>query len=96
MNNNVSRYTPPFDEFEVDHISLCPGESVSCAAVLGPSIFVVVTGEGSVQMCCATDEDKITVGDVYFVPAKNEIKLTSGGAGEFQVYRAGVNSKLFN
>ncbi|KAM0933060.1 putative mannose-6-phosphate isomerase [Dioscorea sansibarensis] len=96
LNNNVSRYTPPFDEFEVDHISLSPGESVSCAAVLGPSIFVVVTGEGSVQMCCATDEDKITVGDVYFVPAKNEIKLTSGGAGEFQVYRAGVNSKLFN
>ncbi|XP_039143760.1 mannose-6-phosphate isomerase 2-like isoform X3 [Dioscorea cayenensis subsp. rotundata] len=96
LNNNVSRYIPPFDEFEVDHISLSPGESVSCPAVLGPSIFVVVTGEGSIQMCCATDEDKITVGDVYFVPAKNEIKLTSGGTGETQVYRAGVNSRLFN
>ncbi|KAJ0962712.1 hypothetical protein J5N97_027834 [Dioscorea zingiberensis] len=96
LNTNISRYTPPFDEFEVDHISLSPRESVSCPPVLGPSIFLVVAGEGSIQMCPGTDEDSIIVGDAYFVPAKTEIRLITGAAGELQVYRAGVNSRFFN
>ncbi|KAJ0989150.1 hypothetical protein J5N97_007506 [Dioscorea zingiberensis] len=96
LNNYVLRYTPPFDEFEVDHISLPAAETLEFDAIQGPSIFIVVVGEGSMQMCSTTAGDSIVEGDVYFVPAKNEIKISAGAARELQLYRAGVNSKVFD
>ena len=38
-------------------------------------------------------EDVITEGDVFFVPANTEIRITSESA--LKLYRAGVNSKFF-
>lgn len=94
LNHYISRYTPPFDEFEVDCCSLLPHESVVFPAIPGPSIFVVVAGEGRMQMGTAIDDEMVMEGHVYFVPAHSEIGLTAGAAGPLQLYRAGVNSRV--
>ncbi|KAG1334769.1 mannose-6-phosphate isomerase 2 [Cocos nucifera] len=94
LNHYISRYTPPFDEFEVDRCSLSPEESLVLPAIPGPSIFVVVAGEGRMQMGSAVDEEMVMEGHVYFVPAHSEIGLTAGAAGSLQLYRAGVNGRV--
>ncbi|KAK1325710.1 Mannose-6-phosphate isomerase 2 [Acorus calamus] len=99
----TKRYTPPFDEFEVDRCVLPEGESVVFPAVPGPSLFIVVTGEGHLKTNNSVGEDKITEGHVFFVPAETEIGVTAASGadsandapGALQLYRAGVNSKFF-
>lgn len=88
----VTRYLPPFDEFEVDCCQLPQGESAEFPAVPGPSIFLVTFGEGIIY---ASDlkGDIITEGDVLFAPANTQISITS--ASQLQIYRAGVNSMFF-
>ncbi|WOK93473.1 hypothetical protein Cni_G02171 [Canna indica] len=96
VNPYVSRYTPPFDEFEVDHCLLPPKESVVFSAIPGPSIFIVVVGEGKMQFSATDDQDqKFMMGDVFFVPAKNEIRISAGVDGPTQLFRAGVNHRIF-
>lgn len=94
LNHYISRYTPPFDEFEVDRCLLRPQESVVFPAIPGPSIFVVLDGEGRIGMGSAIDEEVVTEGHVYFVPAYSEIALTAAPAGPLQLYRSGVNSRV--
>lgn len=91
----VTRYTPPFDEFEVDRYLLPRGKSVTTQAVPGPSIFLVMTGEGEIEADGMADGGKANVGDVFFVPARTEVKLQASGPGCLQLYRAGVNSRFF-
>lgn len=93
LNSYVTRYLPPFDEFEVDRCHLPQGESVEFPAVQGPSIFVVTFGEGIIYTSDFTGDVNITQGEVLFVPAGTEIGITS--ASELHIYRAGVNSKSF-
>ncbi|KAL6178515.1 hypothetical protein ACLB2K_050033 [Fragaria x ananassa] len=93
LNSYVTRYLPPFDEFEVDRCHLPQGESVEFPAVQGPSIFVVNFGEGIIYTSDFTGDINITQGEVLFVPAGTEIGITS--ASELHIYRAGVNSKSF-
>ncbi|KAK9928541.1 hypothetical protein M0R45_025671 [Rubus argutus] len=92
LNPYVTRYLPPFDEFEVDRCHLPRGESVEFPAVPGPSIFVVTFGEGIIYTSDFTGGINITQGEVLFVPAGTEISITS--ASELHIYRAGVNSKF--
>ncbi|XP_038986062.1 mannose-6-phosphate isomerase 2-like isoform X2 [Phoenix dactylifera] len=94
LTHYISRYTPPFDEFEVDCCLLPLQESVVFPAIPGPSIFVIVDGEGRMRMGSASDEVMVTEGHVYFVPAHSEIGLTAAPAGPLQLYRAGVNSRV--
>ncbi|XP_077244621.1 mannose-6-phosphate isomerase 2-like [Tasmannia lanceolata] len=102
LNPYTTRYKPPFDEFEVDCCCLPKGASMVFSAIPGPSIFIIISGEGSI-LTGSMEEEKITEGDVFFVPAKTEISLTassrddnsSATAGALQLYRAGVNSKYF-
>ncbi|RWW30600.1 hypothetical protein GW17_00004808 [Ensete ventricosum] len=91
----VSRYTPPFDEFEVDRCLLPPKESVVFSAIPGPSIFVIVAGEGTMQISSPAEERKVTLGNVFFVPAQNEIRLIAGAGAPIHLYRAGVNNRVF-
>ncbi|KAK9927843.1 hypothetical protein M0R45_025009 [Rubus argutus] len=93
LNPYVTRYLPPFDEFEVDRCHLPQGESVEFPAVPGPSIFVVTFGEGIIYTSNFTGDINITQGEVLFVPADAEITITS--ASELHIYRAGVNSMFF-
>jgi mannose-6-phosphate isomerase len=62
VNSFVTRYLPPFDEFEVDRCILPRGESTVFPAVPGPSIL---------------KGDVVTEGDVVFAPANTEISITS-------------------
>ncbi|QCE12941.1 mannose-6-phosphate isomerase 1-like [Vigna unguiculata] len=92
LNQYVNKYTPPFEEFEIDRCILPQGERVVFPAVPGPSIFLVTVGEGNMN----TGSPKghvVTQGDVLFAAANTEISVTS--ASELHLYRTGVNSKVF-
>ncbi|CAD6248341.1 unnamed protein product [Miscanthus lutarioriparius] len=68
----------------------------SCAATR-PSVFLVITGEGELQADSLSDgKKKAKEGDVFFVPANTEIKLSNRGPESMQLYRAGVNSIFFS
>jgi mannose-6-phosphate isomerase len=92
----VRRYTPPFDEFEVDCCLVPQGELVIISPVPGPSIFLVMTGEGEVQVDSMSEGEKTKEGDVFFVPAYTEVKLSACGSEFMQLYRAGINSRFFS
>ncbi|TVU23144.1 hypothetical protein EJB05_30255, partial [Eragrostis curvula] len=92
----VTRYTPQTDEFEVDHYLLPAGKSVTMSPVPGPSIFLVMTGEGEIKAGSVPDEAKLKEGNIFFVPAYTEVKLQASGPGRMQLYRAGVNSEFLS
>ncbi|NP_001140535.1 Mannose-6-phosphate isomerase 1-like [Zea mays] len=93
---HVRRYTPPFNEFEVDWCLVPPGGLVVISPVPGPSIFLVITGEGEIQLDFMSDGEKAEEGDVFFVPAYTEVKISACGPESVQLYRAGVNSRFFS
>uniref|UniRef100_A0ACD5VJE3 Uncharacterized protein n=1 Tax=Avena sativa TaxID=4498 RepID=A0ACD5VJE3_AVESA len=88
----VRRYTPPTDEFEVDCFSLPTGEVVIMSPAPSPSIFLVITGEGEIQVGSMVDGEKAKEGDVFFVPANTQVTLSACDHASMQLYRAGVNS----
>lgn len=90
LNSSTRRYTPPFDEFEVDHCIVQQGASVIFSAQPGPSIFLVTLGNGTMH---AATKDKVSEGDVLFAPASTEISVTT--TSELHLYRAGINSNIF-
>ncbi|CAL4980184.1 unnamed protein product [Urochloa decumbens] len=92
----VTRYTPSTDEFEIDRYQLPPGKSVTMSPVPGPSIFLVMTGEGEIQAGSMPDNAKAKEGDIFFVPAHTEVKLYTSGPSSMQLYRAGVNSRFLS
>lgn len=101
INPYTKRYIPPFDEFEVDSCTLPSGDSVMFPAIPGPSIFFIMSGNGSMKT--GSVNKNITEGDVFFVPAETAIDITATPEGErsvfvsgtLQLYRAGVNSRSF-
>ncbi|XP_024315614.1 mannose-6-phosphate isomerase 1 isoform X3 [Brachypodium distachyon] len=58
----VRRYTPPSDEFEVDCCLLPPGEVVVMFPAPSPSIFLVMTGEGEIQVDSMLEGEKAKEG----------------------------------
>ncbi|OVA04969.1 Mannose-6-phosphate isomerase [Macleaya cordata] len=100
LNPYVTRYMPPFDEFEVDRCSLPEGESTVFPAIPGPSLFVATRGIAQIQFASSyehSDQAVVTKGSVLFVPADTEITVktaTTAGMG-LELYRAGVNSRFF-
>ncbi|PSS33595.1 Mannose-6-phosphate isomerase [Actinidia chinensis var. chinensis] len=91
LNPYTRRYLPPFDEFEVDRCILPQGASSVFPPSPGPSIFVVIEGEGT--MHAKSFEDIVREGDVLFAPANTDINVTT--ASELHIYRAGINSRFF-
>lgn len=87
----IIRYLPPFDEFEVDRCILPCGASTVFPSIPGPSVFLIVAGEGTMQT--ESSEDAATEGDVLFAPANVEITIKT--TSELHLYRAGVNSRFF-
>uniref|UniRef100_A0ACD5VBB5 Uncharacterized protein n=1 Tax=Avena sativa TaxID=4498 RepID=A0ACD5VBB5_AVESA len=96
VNPYVRRYTPPTDEFEVDCCLLPPGVVIAMPSTPSPSIFLVMTGEGKIQVDSMLDGEKAKEGDVFFVPAYTEVKLSACAHASMQLYRAGVNSTSLN
>lgn len=68
-------------------------KSTVFSAVPGPSIFLVTTGKGKINLMGSSMEDPIHEGDVFFAPANAEIGWTSS-VGELEVYRAGINGRF--
>ncbi|KAG9450192.1 hypothetical protein H6P81_010157 [Aristolochia fimbriata] len=91
VNEFTRRYSPPFDEFEVDQCTLPSATSVEFPSTTGPSIFIVAAGEGSLQT--SATEETIVQGDVFFIPAGTEFSIKAPFMG-LLLYRAGVNSKF--
>ncbi|KAI3462545.1 hypothetical protein Pfo_019208 [Paulownia fortunei] len=89
-NPYTVKYLPPFDEFEVDRCILPRETSTAFPAVPGPSVFLVLAGEGAMRL--AFSEELVAEGDVLFTPANTEITVetTSG----LKLYRAGINSRF--
>eukprot|EP00262_Sarcandra_glabra_P006144 TRINITY_DN18259_c0_g1_i1.p1 TRINITY_DN18259_c0_g1~~TRINITY_DN18259_c0_g1_i1.p1 ORF type:complete len:431 (+),score=67.64 TRINITY_DN18259_c0_g1_i1:135-1427(+) len=99
LNPYTTRYTPPFDEFEVDRCILPLGESVVFSAIPGPSLFAVIAGKGTLRTGSTGKEDIVKEGGVFFVPARTQIIMTAASEGDttkaLELYRAGVNSRCF-
>ncbi|EAZ08978.1 hypothetical protein OsI_31243 [Oryza sativa Indica Group] len=92
---HVRRYSPPFDEFEVDWCLVPADEVVTISSVPGPSVFLVITGEGELHAeSLSGGKKEAKEGDVFFVPAYTEINLSTHKS--MQLYRAGVNSRFFS
>ncbi|KAL0350320.1 UNVERIFIED_CONTAM: Mannose-6-phosphate isomerase 2 [Sesamum radiatum] len=89
-NPYTVKYLPPFDEFEVDRCNLPQETSTIFPAVPGPSLFVVMTGEGKLRT--AFSEMLIAEGDVLFAPANTQIAMET--ISGMDIYRAGVNSRF--
>uniref|UniRef100_A0ACD5U500 Uncharacterized protein n=1 Tax=Avena sativa TaxID=4498 RepID=A0ACD5U500_AVESA len=97
---HVTRYIPPFDELEVDLCMVPQGEDVVIPSIPGPSIFLVMAGEGEIQLLAAAGNNNnkhAKEGDVFFVAAYSKVKLSAAASssdGYMHVYRAGVNNKF--
>ncbi|KAJ0237234.1 Mannose-6-phosphate isomerase 1 [Hirschfeldia incana] len=88
----ITRYLPPFEEFEVDLCDLPCGASTVFPSVPGPSLLLVLQGEG--RMSTDASADEVSMGDVLFVPADTEIHLKS--SSDLKLYRAGINSRFLD
>ncbi|KAI3956854.1 hypothetical protein MKX01_000888 [Papaver californicum] len=97
LNKYTKKYTPPFDEFEVDFCDLPKGESVMFHEVEGPSIFLCTTGDGTLRTFSLTSaaEDVLRDGLVLFVPSGTKIVISASPLTGLQLYRAGVNKRFF-
>lgn len=97
----IKRYSPPFNEFEVDCCILPQNApTVVFPAISGPSLFLVTSGEGKIQFEPSSKE-YVKAGTVLFVPAETELSITceqQGGntkpVSDLKLYRAGVNSSF--
>ncbi|KAK4361521.1 hypothetical protein RND71_020473 [Anisodus tanguticus] len=90
VNPYTKRYLPPFDEFEVDRCILPQNSTTVFPSIPGPSIFLVMEGEGT--MTTSSDE-VVAEGDVLFASANT--KITVATLSGLHLYRAGVSSRLF-
>ncbi|XP_065879879.1 mannose-6-phosphate isomerase 1-like [Euphorbia lathyris] len=91
LNSYVTKYMPPFDEFEVDCCILPAEASTVFPAIPGPSIFIIIAGEGEMQT--GSSNESANEGDVMFAPSNIEITVTT--TSKLHLYRAGVNSRFF-
>ncbi|GJP76724.1 hypothetical protein CLOP_g7190 [Closterium sp. NIES-67] len=56
---HVSVYTPPFDEFEVEKISVPLGQTAALPEISGPSILLVFRGSGAISVAPANGMNKV-------------------------------------
>ncbi|KAH9919481.1 mannose-6-phosphate isomerase [Epithele typhae] len=85
-------YDPPIPEFSVVRTVLPAGEAEAHPSVAGPSIAIVTEGTGTV-VWGGRDGMNVSEGDVFFVGAGQEIRLSAGGQGQLVVHRAFVEAK---
>ncbi|OIT00013.1 PREDICTED: mannose-6-phosphate isomerase 1-like [Nicotiana attenuata] len=90
VNPYTMRYLPPFDEFEVDRCILPQQSTTVFPSIPGPSIFLVMGGEGTMT---ASSDEVVAEGDVLFASANT--KITVATLSGLHLYRAGVSSRLF-
>jgi len=89
IDKNTKRYSPPFDEFELEVISCSKNETAELTVSQGPSILLVKNGKGTLN-----DDVAIEKGSVVFANANEKMTLISDD-GEVSIYRAQVNTRVF-
>lgn len=87
----TKRYSPPFDEFEVDHFALPRAATTVVPPAPGPSIYLVMFGDGVISTASASEA--VSEGDVLFVPVNTSVTVSAAAAG-LSLFRAGVKSGL--
>ena len=85
-------YDPPIPEFSVVRTVLPVGEGEVHPAIEGPSIAIVTEGSGAV-ISGGGEQIAVSEGDVFFVGAGREIKMSATGQGQLVVHRAFVEAK---
>ncbi|VFR00918.1 unnamed protein product [Cuscuta campestris] len=85
----TKRYSPPFDEFEVDHCALPRLATTVFPAAPGPSIFVIMTGDGT--MSTRSSNEAVSEGHVLFAPVNTSVTVSTTATG-LSLFRAGVRS----
>jgi mannose-6-phosphate isomerase len=99
-------YRPPFEEFEVQLVSIPAGEAVAVPTNPGPLLLLVTGGAGSVSAAGGAlpaaaapelrPEAALRRGSVVFVPAGASLTYTAeAGGGDLQVWAAAVNARVF-
>jgi len=78
-------YDPPVPEFAVMRTSLREGESEFFPGIEGPSILIVVSGNGKILE--EMNETSLVRGGVYFIAANTKVTIFSASP-DFCVYRA--------
>lgn len=94
----TKRYAPPFEEFEVDASVVPDGHCLSLPPVLGPSVLLVLGGEGIMKQVFGANKyaTELKRGDTFFIPAGIRLDIAStSGDSSLHLYRAGVNSNIF-
>ncbi len=89
------RFTPPssIPEFEVETLLLQPHEAASFRAVDGPSLLLVLAGEGSAEGSAGDDDrEALHRGCVFMVPANTDLRLRGAGAAPLHVAIAHHNT----
>eukprot|EP01018_Ginkgo_biloba_P009005 Gb_37331 [translate_table: standard] len=106
LNPFTKRYSPPFSEFEVDRCMLPSGQRVTFPEIPGPSVFLILDGEGVMVQEFNKEEliSSLGRGDVFFVPAGIQLTISAvieanedaeKTSNPLHLYRAGVNSCVF-
>ncbi|KVI00150.1 Mannose-6-phosphate isomerase [Cynara cardunculus var. scolymus] len=71
VNAYTKRYNPPFEEFEVDRCMLDQGASVVFPAVPGPSIFLVLSGQGSMYTSVSSPSPSSPSSSLFSSPSSS-------------------------
>ncbi|OQR90156.1 mannose-6-phosphate isomerase [Thraustotheca clavata] len=95
IDEYVTEYTPPVPEFQVQRVDLPPLVHYDYTPAQGPSIVLVLHGQGFAHYSTSEDEEsnfklELSTGQVFFVPANQTLKFESGIQG-LVVYRASPN-----
>ncbi|RHY33218.1 hypothetical protein DYB32_001795 [Aphanomyces invadans] len=76
----LTRYTSPVPEFQVERITLPSSKTYNLEATAGPSILLVLNGQGVASVQGGAELD-VGTGQVFFVPAGYSVTLTSRSDG---------------
>ena len=85
-NGKTEVYAPPMSEFDMLRTKLGKGEKEVIAAVAGPSVLLVTSGEGKMKADDGTFDVK--EGYIYFVGHGIETEFEGQGSEPLDVWRA--------
>ncbi|RHY18012.1 hypothetical protein DYB36_008023 [Aphanomyces astaci] len=93
VDAHLTQYSSPVPEFQVQRMNLPPSTTYDLAAATGPSILLVLEGQGTANVHGATTHD-VGTGQVFFVPAGHAITFKSRQDERLVVYRSSPNENV--
>lgn len=98
-NHTETVYSPPIDEFQGSKISVDPNVTTTVSGITGPSVVIVMTGEGSVAPQSKEKDFNPSLslrrGYVFFVSDNQPLSVTNTSKDtNLVMWRANVNAEL--